>query len=213
MFKSQKGIRQGDPISPFLFIIVVEILSLIIKRTATNGLISGFQVAEGGTIINHLQFADDLVVFLDDSEEKVNNLKNILFAFELVAGLKVNFRKSAIVGIGDGNNGALCADAFGCQLSRFPINYLGIPLGSKSKCKSIWDVVIQKCQQKLSTWRRRYLSKGQRLIMINSVLASLPIYYLSMFQMPVSIMKIIEKIMRNFLWGSTDSTRKRSWVA
>lgn len=213
MFRSQKGIRKGDPISPFIFIMVVEILSVMIKKGAAEGLISGFQVVEGGTTIYHFQFADDLVVFLDDTEEQVNNLKNILFAFELVAGLKVNFRKSAIVGIGDGNNGVLCATAFGCQLTSFPMNYLGIPLGSKSKCEAIWEVVIQKCYKKLSTWRRKYLSKGQRLILINSVLESLPIYYVSMFQMLVSVMKTIEKIMRKFLWGSIDSNRKRSWVA
>lgn len=118
-FKSQKGIRQGDPISPFLFIMVVEILSLMIKKTPAGGLITGFQVAKNGTVINHLQFADDLVVFLDDCEEEFLNLKNILFAFELVAGLKVNFLKGAIFGIGDSHNGANCASTFGCQLTTF----------------------------------------------------------------------------------------------
>lgn len=92
------------------------------------------------------------------------------------------------------------------------MNYLGIPPGSKSKCKAVWNDVIQRFQQKLAGWKRSYLSKGQRLIMIQSVLASLPIYYLSMFQMPVSVVKEMERIMRNFLWGSRSTTKKISWV-
>lgn len=117
MFRSQKGIRHGDPISSFLFILVVELLSLMIQKETKTRLISGIQVAENGTIVNLLQFADNLVVFLDDSEDKVVNLKNVLFAFELVASLKVNFRKSAVVGIGGSQNDVICANVFGCQLA------------------------------------------------------------------------------------------------
>ncbi|XP_026400308.1 uncharacterized protein LOC113296197 [Papaver somniferum] len=123
---------------------------------AENDLLSGFQVATNGTTVNHLQFADDLIVFLYDSEEQITALKNILFAFQLVIGLKVNFSKSAVIGIGDDNNEALCTSVFGCQLVDFPINYLGIPLG---------------------------------------------------------IVKSLENIMRRFLWGSSDTSKKRSWVA
>ncbi|XP_026390935.1 uncharacterized protein LOC113286568 [Papaver somniferum] len=179
--RNQKGIRQGDPISPFIFIIVDELLSKMIGKAASDGLISGFQ--------------------------------NILFAFQLVTGLSVNFRKSAVVGIGDDNNAAYCASIFGCQIAEFPINYLGIPLGSKSKNKAVLDVLIARFQQKLRTWRRRYLSKGKRLLLINSVLASTPIYFLSMFQRPISVIKTLEKIMRRFLWGSSDNSKKRSWVS
>ncbi|XP_026445035.1 uncharacterized protein LOC113345474 [Papaver somniferum] len=144
LFKSQKGIRQGDPISPFLFILITEVLSLMIKKAAASGLLSGFKVAQHGTVVNHLQFVDDLIVFLDDSEEQVANLKNIFLAFEIISGLKVNFRKSAIAGIGVDHNGASCADIFGCSLATLPINYLGIPFSSKSKCKSVWDIIIQR---------------------------------------------------------------------
>lgn len=189
MFKNYKGIRQGDPISPFIFIMVAEILSKMISKAASNGLLSGFQVETNSTTITHLQFADDLMVFLDDSTDQVTNLKNVLFAFQLISDLKVNYRKSAIAGIGDENNGLECADVLGCDLLSLPINYLGIPLGSKSKSGSVWDIIIQRCRQKLSSWKRRYLSKGQRLILINGVIASLPIYYLSMFQMPASVTK------------------------
>lgn len=95
------------------------------------------------------------MVFFDDKEEQVNNLKNILFAFEVTSGLKVKYRKSVVVGVGDDHSGADCAIAFGFQLATFHLIYLGIPLGSKFKNKVIWETIIQRCQQKLSSWRRR----------------------------------------------------------
>lgn len=67
-----------ETISLFLFIMVIEIMSLMIKKSAGDGLISGFSVAPHGTTINHLQFADDLIIFLDDSVEQIRNLKSIL---------------------------------------------------------------------------------------------------------------------------------------
>lgn len=84
---------------------------------------------------------------------------------------------------------------------------------SKSKCKSVWNEIIQRFHQKLAGWNKTYLSKGQRLILIQSVLSSLPVYYLAMFQMPVVVAKEIERIIRKFLWGSCNSTRKRSWIS
>lgn len=151
-------------------------------------------------------------MFLDDNELQVQYLKNILLAFESVSGLRINFRKSTMVGIGQLHNGEMCADLFGCSLSQLPLNYLEIPLGSKSKCKVVWAEIIQNFHKKLAGWKRTYLSKGQRLIMIQSVLASLPVYYLSLFQLPVSVAKEMEKIMRNFLWGSSNTVKKKSWV-
>ncbi|XP_026384569.1 uncharacterized protein LOC113280127 [Papaver somniferum] len=144
--------------------------------------------------------------------DQISTLKKIIFVFQLVSGLEVNFRKSAIIGNGDEHNGALCADLFGCQVADFPINYLGITLGSKYKIKAVWNIMLQRWGLRLRTWRRGHLSNGHRLILINSVLASMPIYYLSMFQMPISEVKELEKIMCDFLWSSYTTSKKRSWV-
>ncbi|XP_026380197.1 uncharacterized protein LOC113274957 [Papaver somniferum] len=164
----------------------------MIKKFAADGLIIGFKVTPNGAMITHLQFADDLLVFLKDEEEQIHNLKHILLAFEIISGLKVNFRKSSIVGLGQLHNAEVCAKIFGCNTSLLPMNYLGIPLGSKSKSKIVWNEILQKFQQKLSAWKRSYLSKGGRLIMIKSVLSSLPIYFMSMFQLPVYVAKEME---------------------
>lgn len=79
LFRSSKGIKQGDPMSPFLFIMVVEVLSVLIKKAASLNLLSGFKVGSDALEINYLQFADDLIVFLDDDVEQVRNLKKMCY--------------------------------------------------------------------------------------------------------------------------------------
>ncbi|XP_026451759.1 uncharacterized protein LOC113352105 [Papaver somniferum] len=141
---------------------VVDILSLMIKRAASLNLIEGFKKVYNGNActINHLQFADELIVFSNDEVEQVQNLKGILLAFKLVSGLKVNFRKSAIVAVGDAQNAVECASCFGYNLTTFTMKYLGIPLSSRSKAVGDWDVIIQRFQKKLCSWQRKHLSKG-----------------------------------------------------
>ncbi|XP_026452409.1 uncharacterized protein LOC113352864 [Papaver somniferum] len=99
-FTSKKGIRQGDPISPFLFLLVGEALTFMIKKAQEQGIISGFQVKTNGMNISHPQFVDDTLIFLDSDVEQVRNLRSILLSFELLSGLKINFAKSQIYGVG-----------------------------------------------------------------------------------------------------------------
>lgn len=97
------------------------------------------------------------------------------------------------------------ATHFGCSLSSFHMKYLGISLECKSKAVGVCEVIIQRFQKKLSTCHRKYLLKGGRLMLIKSVLCSIPIYYMSLFQMPTSVEKQLERIMRQFFWGSVNN--------
>ncbi|XP_026451585.1 uncharacterized protein LOC113351892 [Papaver somniferum] len=177
LFRSTKGLKQGNPLSPFLFILIVVVLSLMIKRAADLNLLFGFKPSSEAFEINHLQFADDLIVFLDDSCKQVNNLKNVLLGFEHVSGLRVNFQKSALVSVGEAVNAMEGAVIFGCSITTFPMKYLEIPLGSKSKAVGVWDVILQNFQKKL-----------------------------------ISVEKQMERIMRQFLWGSIKKKPRRGWV-
>ena len=95
-FQTKKGLRQGDPLSPMLFNIVVVMLAILIARAKEDGQIDGLipHLVEGGLSI--LQYADDTILFLDHNLEKVVNLKLILCIFEQLSGLKINFHKSEI---------------------------------------------------------------------------------------------------------------------
>ena len=128
-FQTKKGVRQGDPLSPILFNIVADMLTLFINRAKAEDQLSGVvpHLIEGGLSI--LQYVDDTILFLDHNLEQAQNMKNILCAFEQLSGLKINFHKSKIFCFGQAKN---CEnqymELFRCNPGTFPIKYLGIPI-------------------------------------------------------------------------------------
>ena len=96
----------------------------------------------------------------------------------------------------------------GCNIGSLPTEYLGLPLGAKHKEVRVWDGVEERFRNRLAMWKRQYISKGGRLILIRSVLSNMPTYLLSLFRIPKKVKIILEKIQRDFLWGGGSSERK-----
>lgn len=208
-FKMQKGVRQGDPLSPFLFIIAAESLNCLFQEAVSLGSLKGLKVSDEDPVLTHLQFADDTLIFCEAKMEEISAVKGLLQGFEVMSGLKINYHKSLVCGVGiDQTHLEMLANAFGCKYQSLPIKYLGMPLGASPKLKSTWKPVIEKFKQRLSSWKRRVLSFGGRLTLIKSVLGSLPIFFLSLFKIPEGVAKEIEGIQARFLWGSDDLKRK-----
>ena len=129
-FGVSKGLRQGDPLSPFLFNIMVEALNRILLKARDQKSFKGKMFGRNGTHLTHLQFADDTILFIEPKEEAVVNFRQVLRCFELGSGLKVKFHKSGLVKVGKGPcNEERWAAMFRCKRVSLPLNYLGIPLG------------------------------------------------------------------------------------
>ncbi|EOY00030.1 Uncharacterized protein TCM_009396 [Theobroma cacao] len=96
----KRGLHQGCPLSPFLFIIIVEALSCMIKKVEVSGKCKGVQIAKRGFRISHLQFADDTLLFCNNELDELLGPKRILKCFQSVSGLKINYQKSQLLGIG-----------------------------------------------------------------------------------------------------------------
>ncbi|XP_026398379.1 uncharacterized protein LOC113294180 [Papaver somniferum] len=211
-FTSEKGLRQGDSLSPFIFLLVSEVLNIMFSKALVAGKLGGFAAKTGGTSVGHLQFADDTLVFLDADIEQVRFLKYILLSFEYVSGISTNFNKCSLFAVGEVVHLDDMASVLGCSCDSFPAIYLGLLLGEHTLSKSKWDKVIEICKARLSFWKRNSLSKAGKLTLIKSVLLSLPIYYFSFFLAPKSVVNKIEKKIRNFLWHSSADKKNVTWV-
>ena len=175
-FGSSRGLRQGDPLSPLLFLLVMEVLSRLLKRTEDGGFLSGFQASpntSGGLHISHHLFVDDTILFCDASEKQLLHIRMVLIFFEAITGLKVNVGKSEIVPVGEVGNLDALARILCCK-GCLPMSFLGMPLGAHYKDSSIWNPIIERMEKRLVGWKQLYLSKWGRLTLLKSTLSSLP---------------------------------------
>ncbi|KAA0034017.1 LINE-1 retrotransposable element ORF2 protein [Cucumis melo var. makuwa] len=204
--KANRGLRQGDPLSPFLFVIAMDYLSRLLSHLESTGAIKGVCLANDCNI-SHILFADDILLFVEDNDLYLNNLRMAISLFEKASGLKINLTKSVMVPVNVSWPRALeCASSWDISCHTLPLTYLGVPLGGNPKSKLFLRNIEDRIQKKLSNWKYAHISKGGRLTLIKSTLSSLPIYQLSVFQAPSSTYKNIEKLWRNFLWkGSCGS--------
>uniref|UniRef100_A0A2N9J257 Reverse transcriptase domain-containing protein n=1 Tax=Fagus sylvatica TaxID=28930 RepID=A0A2N9J257_FAGSY len=210
-FPSSRGLRQGDPLSPLLFVIVMEALSRLLDRAVREGLFSGFSVgssAGNSLMISHLLFADDTLIFCGADSDQVTNLRYVFTWFEAVSGLKINLSKSEIVPVGDVPHIVELRQILGCKQSVLPLQYLGLPLGSTFKEQTIWTPVLERVEKRLASWKRLYLSKGGKLTLIKSTLSSIPTYFLSLFPIPARVANRLEKLQRDFLWNGMEEKPK-----
>ena len=152
-FSSSKGLRQGDPLSPYLFVMGMEVLSVLIRRAVEGGFISGCNIWRGsGPVANisHLLFADDTIVFCEAKKEDMTYLSWILCWFEAVSGLRINLAKSEIIPVGEVEEILEMAVELGCKVGQLPSSYLGAP----NKASSVWDVGEERVRWKLALWKR-----------------------------------------------------------
>uniref|UniRef100_A0A2N9HCX4 Reverse transcriptase domain-containing protein n=1 Tax=Fagus sylvatica TaxID=28930 RepID=A0A2N9HCX4_FAGSY len=165
-------LSKGDPLSPLLFLLVMEILSRMLRKVEEEGLIRGFRAgsnAAEGLCISHLLYADDTILFCDADLDQLVYVRMVLTCFEAVTGLRVNMAKSEMVPVGEVQNIAELAESLCCHIGGLPLSYLGMPLGALYKAVAVWNPIIEKLERRLSGWQKLYLSKGGRLTLLKKL--------------------------------------------
>jgi hypothetical protein len=113
--------------------------------------------------------------------------------FEKLSGLKINFHKSELSCFGETRDrSGEYVQLFGYKEGEFPFRYLGIPMSPKRLSNKDWRVVEERFQKKLSSWKGKLLSSGGRLVLINSVLSSLPMFMMSIFRIPKGVLEKLD---------------------
>ena len=140
-------LRQGDPLSPYLFVIGMEALSCLINRAVEGNYFAGSRIAVGrgeDLAISHLLYANDTLIFCQANIEQLKYLSWILMWFEALSGLKINLKKSEVIPIGTVDNVEELASELGCKVGSLPTPYLGLPLGAKHKALGVWDSIEER---------------------------------------------------------------------
>ncbi|KAJ0524126.1 putative RNA-directed DNA polymerase [Helianthus annuus] len=142
-FQCGRGLRQGDPISPFLFIIAMEALSGVVKKACSIGIFKGIECGQNGPTLSHFLYADDVVFLGEWSVENARNLNRIMRCFYLASGLQVNLAKSSVFGVGiDDTQVQDMATILRCRVGSFPFKYLGLQVGANMNLVKHWKPII-----------------------------------------------------------------------
>jgi hypothetical protein len=205
-----RGLRQGDPLSPYLFIICVEGLSSLIRQFENRGDIHGVKICRTAPIVSHLLFADDCFLFFRAAENEAMTMKHILATYEVASGQSINLLKSELFcsrNVQTPLQNSI-ANILGVQQVLGTGKYLGLPSMIGRSRKATFSFIKDRIWKKLNSWSSKCLSQAGREVLIKSVLQSIPSYIMSIFLLPASVIDDIEKMLNSFWWGHNRSQAK-----
>lgn len=193
LVRPSRGLRQGDPLSPHIFILCTEVLSALCAKGQSDGSLPGVKVSRNSPSINHLLFADDTMFFCKSKQSCVTTLMKILSTYEEVSGQKINRLKSAIT---FSTKTPACVRARVKETMEISLEggigkYLGLPEQFGRKKRDMFASILDRIRQKAHNWTAKFLSGAEKQIMLKSVLSAMPCYAMSCFKLPKSLVSQI----------------------
>eukprot|EP00253_Pinus_taeda_P023411 PITA_23411 len=213
-FKASRGIRQGNPISPFLFILAAEGLGRYLKQERIADNIKGLRLWGNELPITHQQFVDDIMLFGEPTVREVRNLKMALDLFAEASGMEINKDKSCTFIFNTVETVKRHLTRFlGFKQGDLPTKYLGNVLDYSSKRLKNWQGILEKLKNRVANWTFRTLNIAGRIVLVKYVLQVIPIYPLSIMAVPQGVCTKIREILRKFIWGGSSNQKKWALVS
>ena len=211
-FIFHKGLKQGDPLSPFIFILIMESLHLSLKRVVDAGMFKGIGLNDS-MYLSHMFYADDAIFMGQWSNRNIETLMFVLKCFQRASGLSINLSKSKLMGVAVKDDRVEeVANTIGCGTIKAPFSYLGSKVGGCMTRIESWKEVVDKVASRLSKWKMKTLSIGGRLTLTKAVLGSIPIYYMSLFKVPMKVLQRMESMRCHFFNGVELHSKRAMWV-
>ena len=205
-----RGIRQGDPISPFLFLLCTEGFHGLISQVAAQGDIKGYSLSGNSPRLTHIFFADDSLLFCRSTIQECQKILEILDTYGRCLGQQINRNKITIFFSKSTNEDTRdhIKLALGVEEIKQYEKYLGLPsLVGKNK-KASFNYIKERVQRKIQGWKEKLLSQAGREILIKAVVQAIPSYTMSCFKLPLGLCLEIESLVRKFWWGQKGDMRK-----
>ncbi|KAL8124435.1 hypothetical protein AgCh_012179 [Apium graveolens] len=183
--KPQKGVRQGDSISPYLFLLIVDVLSRSLLNAIQDGSLSGIKMARQCPEVSHILFADDSLIFLH-----ANELVAVIFSPNTSNDLKGKILE--VLKIPESSEKG---------------KYLGVPAVLVKNKLEMFNYIKERALKKMQGWKQKLISQAGREILIKHVVQAIPSYSMSCFLLPQKLINKIMMAVRNFWWGGDPSSR------
>ncbi|CAL1367531.1 unnamed protein product [Linum trigynum] len=212
-FHPTRGIRQGDPISPFLFILLSNALSFLIDKGVERGEIRGIKLNQECTRISHCLFADDTVIFGKARVCEAIHILKILQNYGEVTGQEINASKSSIFFSRNTPEGikALVTARFGFPPSICHEKYLGVPFEWGKSKNETFNFLIERMEKKGESWKSLLLSPGGKEVLLKAVIQAIPEYIMSVLLLPLSLTNKMDSILRRFFWSGSIKKKSIHW--
>jgi len=214
-FFPQRGLRQGDPLSPYLFILCAEGFSALLQHAESVGNIEGIKVCPGAPVVNHLFFADDSLILMKAREADALFLKQMLRTYELASGQVINKDKSSV--LFSPNTSNYTRQQMRAILS---INqeaksekYLGLPVTVGRSRKKTFEYIKQRIWVRIQGWQEKLLSKAGKEILVKAVAQAIPTYAMSCFDLTKGLCDELNSIIGRYWWSQQDKVNKIHWLA
>jgi hypothetical protein len=213
VFHCRRGVRQGDPLSPLIFVLAADLLQTIINK-AKEARVLRLPIDVGYTTnFPIIQYADDTLLIMEACPQQLFVLKEILNTFAYSTGLKVNYSKSSIYPINISNERlSHLAATFNCQAENMSFIYLGLPLSLNKPTVQDCMPLVNRMERKLIN-TSNFLTQGGKLQMVNSVLSSLATFYMCSIKVPLTILHQVDKYRRHCLWRGDDINGRKPPLA
>ncbi|GKB48166.1 RNA-directed DNA polymerase, eukaryota, reverse transcriptase zinc-binding domain protein [Tanacetum coccineum] len=212
-FQGGRSLRKGDPMSLYLFTLVMECLTLMMERNVQRNLTFQFHFGCKSMKIIHVCFADDLLVLCHSDVDSIKAVKDSIDEFGRCSGLLPNFQKSTIF---FGNVKEVQEEIIKnlpSKKGKLPVKYLGVPLITKRLGIKNYKFLVDKDRKGISNWKNKCLSYAGRLQLIASILESIQVYKCSVFLLPNTVIKEINSLLMGFLWCNGEISRGKAKIS
>jgi hypothetical protein len=214
-FTSERGLRQGDPLSPYLFILCADVFSGLLHQKVASNSIHGLKIARQAPQISHLFFADDSLLFTRANQKEAEFIMEILSTYQKASRQMVNLDKSEVSFSRNMLNEEkeMICNKMGVKTVDTHSRYLGLPVVFGRSKKVVFSLVQDRVWKKLKGWKEKCLSQAGKEILIKSIVQAIPNYIMSCYKIPDGCCKEIESMAARFWWGSNDGARKLHWMS
>ena len=214
-FTPTRGLRQGDPLSPYLFLFVADALSMALQNETRNGNLEELKITRAAPGISHLLFADDALLFFKANDSQARRVKEVIGKFERGTGQLLSPTKCSILtreSLSQEVKVNIC-DVLGVERVQFEAKYLGLPTPDGRLKNKRFQPLRERFAKRMADWTEKILSSAGKEVQIKSVAQAIPTYIMSVFQLTAGMCEELERGIRNFWWGAQKGQRKTHWIA